>query len=113
MKEFMMIFVGAPYDDLSPQEIQERLGKWFAWHGKMEAAGIIKSSEALQPKVKRISGEDRVVADGPFVESKEVVGGFYVIRAESVEKVIEIAQDFPEYDIGGSVEIREVMTFDQ
>jgi len=79
----------------------------------MEAAGIIKSSEALQPKVKRISGEDRVVADGPFVESKEVVGGFYVIRAESVEKVIEIAQDFPEYDIGGSVEIREVMTFDQ
>jgi len=79
----------------------------------MEAAGIIKSSEALQLKVKRISGEDRVVADGPFVESKEVVGGFYVIRAESVEKVIEIAQDFPEYDIGGSVEIREVMTFDQ
>ncbi len=113
MKDFMLIFLGAPYDGLSPQEIQERMGKWFAWHGKMEAAGIIKSSEALQPEVKRITGNDRVIADGPFVESKEVIGGFYVINAENMDKAIEVAQDFPEFDLGGSVEVREVMTFDQ
>ncbi len=114
MKKFMMLFVGEDYPELglSPEQIQERMGKWFAWNTKMREQGIIATGEALTYKIKRVVGPDRVVSDGPFVEPKEVVGGFYVIQAESFEHVVEIAQDYPDYDLGNSVEIREVMVFE-
>jgi len=111
----MMIFIGADYStlDLSPEELQVRYGKWFAWTTKMQENGVMKSGEALKPKVKRITGADRTVTDGPFMESKELIGGFYIVEGKTVEDVIEIAQDFPDYDLGGTVEIREVMVFDR
>ena len=115
MKDYMMIFLGAPYDELglSPDEIQERMGKWFAWTTKMKEGGYLKGGEALHTPAKRISGKERVVTDGPFVESKELIGGYYVVSAENIDAVIEIAQDFPDYDLEGSVEIREVVDFNQ
>ena len=115
MKDFMLIFLGASYaeKDLSPEEIQNRMGKWWAWHGKMAEAGIMKSGEALQPEVKRISGPDRTVTDLTSSELKELVGGYYVINVENIDKAMEVAQDYPDYDLGGTVEIREVMVFDQ
>ncbi len=115
MKDFMMIFIGADYEELglSPEQLQERMGKWFAWGNKMEKLGILKGGEALVANAKRISGSDRTITDGPFAESKELVGGYYTVSAESAEAVVEIAQDFPDYDLGGTVEIREIMVFDK
>ena len=115
MKDFMMIFIGADYGELglSPEQLQNRMGKWWAWHGKMENAGIIKSGEALQSHVKRITGPDRTITDLSGAEVKELVGGFYVISANDFDEVVQIAQDFPDYDLGGTVEIREVTVFDQ
>lgn len=114
MKDFMMIFIGADYQELglSPEELQNRMGKWFAWGQKMEAQGILKGGEALTPNIKRVIGQDRAVSDGPFADSKEIIGGYYTVSAESAEAVVEIAQDYPDYDLGGTVEIREIMVFD-
>ncbi|UWX54089.1 hypothetical protein NYZ99_13730 [Maribacter litopenaei] len=60
MKEFMMIFIGADYKEmgLSPEEMQNRMGKWFAWGNKMESAGILKGGNALESSAKCISGKD-------------------------------------------------------
>lgn len=115
MKEFMMIFIGANYEELglSPEQLQDRMGRWWAWGNKMQEQGILKGGDALLSQAKRVSGPQRVVSDGPFAESKELVGGYYLVMAESAEKVVEIAQDFPDYDLGGTVEIREVMIFEQ
>lgn len=115
MKDFMMIFIGANYEEigLSPEQLQERFGRWFAWGDKMQKQGILKGGEALLTKAKRISGPDRIVSDGPFVESKELIGGYYTVSADSFEEVVKIAEDFPDYDLGGTVEIREVMKFDK
>jgi len=114
MKDFMMLFLSADYQKLglSPEEMQGRMGKWFAWNQKMLEAGIVKGGDALHPVRKRVTGPDRVVTDGPFVESKELIGGYYVVKAESYDDVVEIAQDYPDYDLGGAVEIREVMVFE-
>ncbi len=111
----MMIFIGAPYEELglSQEQLQEQMGKWWAWNNKMEAKGILKGGNALIATAKRVSGPDRVVSDGPFVEGKELVGGYYIVSAESIEDVVEIAQDYPDYDNGGTVEIREVMVYEQ
>lgn len=115
MQDYMMIFIGSNYGELglSPEEIQVKMGKWWEWQGKMESAGILKGGNALQPAAKRISGEKRVVSDGPFAESKEMVGGYYIVTAESVEAVEEIAQNYPDYDLGGTLEIREILVYEK
>ncbi|MEO9893578.1 YciI family protein [Aurantibacter sp.] len=115
MKDFMMIFIGADYQELglSPEQLQERMGKWFGWNEKMAAQGIVKAGDALVPTVKRVIGKDRTVSDGPFADSKELIGGYYIVTAENADAVVEIAQDYPDYDLGGTVEIREVMVFNQ
>jgi len=115
MKDFMMIFIGADYEEigLSPEQLQDRMGRWFAWGDKMQKQGILKGGEALMAMGKRISGPDRVISDGPFVESKELVGGYYTVSADNFDEVVEIAQDYPDYDLGGTVEIREVVKFDK
>ncbi|WP_452599706.1 YciI family protein [Pontimicrobium sp. MEBiC01747] len=114
MKEFMMIFIGADYADLglSPEELQNRMGKWFAWSEKMEKAGITKGGNALHSNMRRIVGKNRTVTDLTSAEVKEIVGGYYIVTAKDFDEVQEIAQDFPDYDLGGTVEIREVMVFD-
>ncbi|GAB5473216.1 MAG: YciI family protein [Maribacter sp.] len=115
MKDFMMIFIGADYQELglSPEQMQQRMGKWFGWNDKMTEMGIVKAGDALVPEVKRVSGPDRTVTDGPFADSKELIGGYYIVKAENADAVVQIAQDYPDYDLGGTVEIREVMVFDQ
>lgn len=114
MKEFMMIFIGADYGDLglSPEEIQGRMGKWFAWSQKMEEQGIVRGGNALTADIRRIVGKDRTVSDVNSAEVKEIVGGYYIVEAKDFDAVEVIAQDFPDYDLGGTVEIREVMVFD-
>ena len=111
----MMIFIGADYADLglSPEELQSRMGKWFAWGGRMEQAGNLIGGEALMPNIRRIVGENRTVTDLTSAEVKEIVGGYYTVKAKDFDAVQEIAQDFPDYDLGGSLEIREIMVFDR
>ncbi|GAA4963620.1 YciI family protein [Algibacter aquimarinus] len=115
MKQFMMIFTGADYADLglSPEELQSRMGKWFAWGNKMEEQGILRGGEALTPQIRRVVGENRTVTDLTSAEVKEIVGGYYTVEAKDFDAVEKIAQDFPDYDLGGTVEIREIMVFDR
>jgi hypothetical protein len=115
MKDFMIIFIGADYGELklSPEEMQTQMGKWFAWGDKMEKAGILKGGNALQSQVKRMVGADRTVTDLASAELKELVGGYYIVSANNFDEVVEIAQDYPDFDLGGTVEIREIMVFNK
>ena len=114
MKDFMLIFLGTNYQaiGLSPEEMQARMGKWFAWNTKMREQGIVKHGDALLPGGKRVSGENRTVTDGPSAESKELIGGFYIVTASDYNAAIEIVQGYPDYDLGGTVEIREVAVYE-
>ncbi len=110
-----MIFIGADYEELglSPEQLQDKMSQWFNWGDKMQEEGVLRGGAALMPNGKRISGASRIESDGPFVESKELVGGHYTVAAESYEAVIKIAEDYPDYDLGGTVEIREIIKFDR
>ena len=115
MKEFMMIFIGPDYGELgfSPEQVEERMGRWFAWGEKMATDGIETAGNALMPQGKHIKGEDKVVTDGPYIEGKELVGGYYIFKAKDLDGAVEVAKGFPDFDIEGKVEVREVMVFDQ
>jgi len=115
MKEFMLIFIGSEYATLglSPEQMQERMGKWFAWTQKMQEADVMVNGNALDgTTVRHVSGADRTVTDRAGSEIKELVGGYYIVKASDFDEATKIAEDFPDYDLGGTVEIREVMVFD-
>ena len=110
----MLIFIGVSYEKLgmSPEEMQARMGRWFAWQEQMDAASVVqKSGNALEEPTRRIVGPEKTVTDKASPEVKELIGGYYVVEAKDIEAATEIAQGYPDYDLGGIVEIREVMVF--
>ena len=110
MKEFMFIFRGGNRAaDFSPEEMQAHMQKWFAWVEKLRGKNIYSSGAPLVREGKVVKGEKALVTDGPFAESKEVVGGFFIIKADTIEEAIELAKDCPDLPLNGSVEVREVM----
>lgn len=112
MKDFMLIFTNNPNaPEATPEAMQENMQQWFTWIDKLKAKNIYKSGEALNPGGKIVSGKKAVVTDGPFAESKEIVGGYFIIQAKSLEEAAEIAKDCPDLPNNGKVEVREVMKF--
>lgn len=114
MKDFMLIFLGADYSelDLSPEEAQAQMGKWFSWVADLQAKDIYVGGHALIPTAKRLSGKGGHVTDGPFAEAKELVGGYFVVKARDWDEAVTISKDYPDFNHGGTVEVREIMVFD-
>jgi hypothetical protein len=110
MKEFMFIFLGADYTELnlSPEQMQEQMQKWYGWIEQMRSQDRYVDGRPLLPAGKTVRGASPVVTDGPFAESKELVGGYFIIKAESIEEAAELAKGFPDFKLGGAVQVREV-----
>ena len=73
-------------------------------------AASLKGGEALQPSTSATTIRDGVVTDGPFVETKELLGGYYLIEAADLDEALAIAKDVPARF--GGVEVRPIMTFE-
>lgn len=111
MKEFMLLFRQSSYDysKASPEEMQELSRKWKKWAGNIEKQGKLASHGPrldMQGKVLKVGG---VVTDGPFVEIKEQLGSFIIVKAESLDEATTLAHGCPAIDQGGSVEIRPIL----
>jgi hypothetical protein len=109
MEKFMLIFQGGQVAGQSPESMQAHMGKWMAWIEKLNQQGRYVSGEPLVPGGKLVTGKNKTVTDGPYTEGKEVVGGFFLINANSLEEAVEIAKDCPDYEYNGSVQVRQVM----
>ena len=101
----------------APQEaIDASMAEWWNYEGELQKAGVKLAGEALQPtgtgKSIRVEGGKASVTDGPFAETKEQLGGFYLLKCENVDEAIEAASRIP--SVGrGSVEVRPVMDFSE
>ena len=109
----MLIFVGADYGQLglSPEETQTQMQRWFEWVDKLKADDIYVEGRPLTSAGKTLKGQSPVITDGPFAEASELVGGYFIVKAESIDAAAELAKDYPDYNYGGAVEVREVMVF--
>jgi len=108
----MFIFLGGDPSHLSPDAQQAHMQKWFDWVEKLTAEKRYVGGEALLPGGKTVTGPKKVVTDGPFAESKEVVAGYFVVLAKNLNEAAEMAKECPDYVLNGIVEVREVMKFD-
>jgi hypothetical protein len=108
MKDFMLLFRQPSYDysNVSPKEMQALAQKWQDWVGVIAAQGKLASNGprlSTEGKVLKAGG---VITDGPFVEIKERLGSFIIVKAGSLEEATALAHGCPALEAGGSVEIR-------
>jgi len=111
MKEFMLIFIGEDPTgkQFSPDQMQAQMAKWMSWIDDLKSKGSYVDGKPLTPAAKTVKGKKPVVTDGPFAESKEIVGGYFIVKANSLDEAAAIAKGCPDFELGGSVEVREVM----
>lgn len=104
-------------EDATPEQMREELNAWNGYTESLRDAGAMVSGEGLQPSatattVKLEASGDHVVTDGPFAETKEQVGGFYVIECADLDEALEWAKKAP-IAPGGSIEVRPVIDYAQ
>jgi hypothetical protein len=116
--KYMLIIVGTEGEEqgeMSPEDMQAAMDVWNDYNRQLVDAGAFVAGDGLQPSatattVAHDEGGERVVTDGPFAETKEQVGGFYVLECENLDAALEWAKKVP-IRPGGSVEVRPVMDF--
>ncbi len=112
MAKFMLILHGNPnrFQDVSPEEMQRIIQKYRDWTDKIKTSGRYVVSDKLQDeggKVLTVQKGRLNVVDGPYSEAKEVVGGYFTIRAANYEEAVEFTRDCPHLQYGGRIEVRQ------
>lgn len=109
--EYMFLFRGNEmHRSLSPEQMQEVAGQMMAWFKRLADKGIVLAGSPLDNGGKVVSGKNgRVVADGPFAESKEAVGGYFLLQVDTLDEAVALAKDCPILAQGGKVEVRQVL----
>jgi hypothetical protein len=94
----------------SPEKAQQSMTKWRAWFKEMADQGQLKSiGQPLERVGSVVAGKKKTVTDGPYAESKDVIGGFSLIEARDLEQAAKIASGCPILEFGGCVEVRPVL----
>jgi len=108
--QYLLIFRGNDWHKgLSPEEMQNVAGEWMAWFKRLTEQGKALAGNPLEPGGKIVSGKNgRVVADGPFAESKEAIGGYFMLQVKSLDEAVAIAKDCPGLSYGVKIEVRPV-----
>jgi hypothetical protein len=111
MPKFVFIFRGgaAEHPDLSAAEMQAHIKRWYAWSDALLAKGHALQGQPLDDRGRTLRGKDRIVTDGPYAETKDLVTGAMTISAASLEEAVELARGCPVFELGGSVEVRAVI----
>jgi hypothetical protein len=94
------------YGNMSPEEMQQMLQKWQTWIADgLKKGWMLDAGDALK-KEGRVVNARKVISDGPFIEVKEMVGGFSIVQADTLDAAAELAKGCPIFLRGGSVEVR-------
>jgi len=111
MRYLLLIYEDEKLNDMSP----EAMGQWEAFTKDVNEAGVHEDGRALQPistaTTVRVRNGDTVTTDGPFAETKEQLGGFYLLNCKDLDEAIAYAARIPSAP-RGSIEVRPVMEFE-
>jgi hypothetical protein len=106
---FLLIFRSTDwYQGLSPEQMQQIADNWMAWFNRLKDEGKCVGGNPLEREGKIVFGRNRVVSDGPFAESKESIGGYFLLKVASMDEAVAIAQQCPGLPHGIRVEVRPI-----
>src|SRR5258708_14793870 len=106
---YLLLFRGNVWDrGLSAAQVQKVVSDWRAWFDRLKAEGKCTGGHPLEDEGRVVCGKQRTVADGPFAESKEAIGGYFYLTVADENEAIEIAKQCPGLEHGSVVEVRPV-----
>jgi hypothetical protein len=109
MSEFVYLYRGGERSE-SPQQGELVMQKWVAWMKELGEKGHLKDrGHPLELTGKVVRGKQKVVTDGPYAESKDLVGGYTLVAAKDLAQAAELSKGCPIFESGGFVEVRPVM----
>jgi hypothetical protein len=105
---YLLMFRGNDWTkNLSPEKMQEVVSEWMSWFKGLTDEGKALAGSPLEPSGKIVSKGGHVL-DGPFAESKESIGGYFLLDVASMDEAVEIARQCPGLPYGARVEVRPV-----
>lgn len=110
MNEFVLLFRQPSFDysNASPKEMQALAKKWDDWWKNIDRQGKLSSRGPRLANEGKVLKSGGVITDGPFVEIREILGSFIVVKADDLDEAATLAHGCPVLEQGGSVEIRPV-----
>jgi hypothetical protein len=106
---YMLLFRGTELrKSLSPEEMQKVSEDWMAWFKRLTQQGKAVAGNPLEREGTIVSGKERIVSDGPFAESKEAIGGYFLLDVATMDEAVAIARECPGLPYGIRVEVRPV-----
>jgi hypothetical protein len=112
MSDYLLLFRGghmAREEELkSPEKWQAYMQKWMEWISSLSEQGKFVGAQPLKGEGRVVKGNRKVVTDGPFIEGKEMVGGYLICKAADFNEAVEISKNCPVLEHDGIVEVREI-----
>ena len=97
----------------TPERAQQSMQRWMTWMGELDKKGHLKDrGQPLERTGKVVRGQQKTVTDGPYLEAKDLVGGFTLVEARDIDQAVELSYGCPILAGGGSDEVRPVMKMD-
>ena len=116
MTQYMLLIYGeeSAWAGLTPDQLSAEMGAYMAYTKEMAQAGVLVAGDELHPvstaKTLSISNGKQKVVDGPFAETKETLGGYYLVDAKDLNDAIQIAGRIPSAR-AGCIEVRPIVVF--
>ena len=113
--KFMLLLRGGISNrELSPEQLKAQIERYMNWIDSLRKKDHFLAGEPLDEEGKLLSGHNaETVTDGPFAESKEAIGGYFIISARDLAAAVEISKGCPIFANGGTVEVRPIQQIPQ
>jgi hypothetical protein len=113
MPKFMFLMHDQPaaFAKMTPDEMQKVVQRYIAWGKSLRARKRLEGGHKLANEPGRVMRKKRdkvLVSDGPYAESREVLGGYFLVKAKDYDDAAKLAADCPHLDYGGAIEVRQV-----
>ena len=108
MAIFMLLLRGGDFTRYSPEEMQKIVHDYYTWGEKLRRQGKNKGGDELKSGGRLIAMKDGRTVDGPFTETKEVIGGYFIIEEPNLQTAAETSKECPHLKYGGTIELREI-----
>ena len=113
--QYIFLVRGAACDagSLSPEQMQTQMREVYAWIDGLTKKGVMTAAQPLTREGKILSGKDgSVISDRIAAESKEAVGGFFIVNASTMDEAVSIARTSPAFNHGARLEVRQIASLD-
>lgn len=108
--QYLFLITGSPCQQghLSPEQMQTHMTESTVWMNDLFQRGVISAAQPLMAERRYVAEENGAISDGVYAESKEAVGGYFIINADSMEEAVRIARGNPSLKFGTRIEVRRI-----